>query len=172
MKKVTFICLLPVLLFPARILAAEEWQIVYPKLVAECLQKPSTMGFEVTPDVPPYYLRGDFDGDGKPDYAVAGRGKKTRRRGILICDARGRTFILGADQPLVPAFSTMPNDNFVAGNWVVYSKAETITLTNSLYNAPRPLPNVIGETIGMIFEDATALIYWDGRQFRWAPPRE
>lgn len=29
-----------------------------------------------------YYLRGDFDGDGERDYAVAIRGPKTRRNGV------------------------------------------------------------------------------------------
>jgi len=127
---------------------------------------------EIETTINPYYLRGDFDGDGKVDYAIAVRGRTTRRNGLLICAGNGMTFVLGADQPLKPPFSDMPNDNFVAPNWMVYSMAETRALAvfkgGGVPAVPAKLP---GETIAMIWEDGIALIYWDGRAFRWAAPK-
>lgn len=148
--------------------AEGEAELVYPEQVSKCLARPIASGLDVVADFPPYYLRGDFDGDGKPDYAVMVRGKRTKRHGVLICDSQGRMFVLGADNPLKPPFSDVEHDNFVAPNWVVYSRSETSALGKQACCVPYPLPKTIGETIGMIWENGTGLIYWDGRQYRWA----
>jgi hypothetical protein len=148
--------------------APGQGEVVYPEQVFKCLAKPVASDLDVMTDFPPYYLRGDFDGDGKPDYAVAVRGRKTKRRGVLICDAQGRVFVLGADNPIEPPFSDVERDNFVAPNWVVYSRSETMSLGRLAGGVPYPLPRILGETIGMIWENGTALIYWDGHRYRWA----
>ena len=122
----------------------------------------------VASETNPYYLRGDFDGDGKVDYAVAVRGKRTKRLGVLFCGGNGHIYLLGADNPTAPPFSDMPNDLFFAPNWAAYSRIETQALAKFTSAVPRPLPKITGETIAMVFEDGIALIYWDGRRFRWA----
>jgi hypothetical protein len=128
---------------------------------------------EINATTNPYYLRGDFDGDGKADYAVSVRGRTTKRNGLLICAGNGRTFALGADQPLKPPFSDMPNDNFIAPNWMVYSTAETRALAVFKgINVPAVPARLLGETIAMIWEDGIALIYWDGRAFRWTAQKQ
>jgi len=68
--------------------AAETTSLIHPDQISACLKMPIASGVEVDVETNPYYLRGDFDGDGKPDYAVAVRGKKTRRLGVLVCDLR------------------------------------------------------------------------------------
>src|SRR5689334_15463829 len=40
--------------------------------------------YEVSDSLNPFYLRGDFDGDGKPDYAVLVVNKKSRKHGIVV----------------------------------------------------------------------------------------
>ncbi len=105
-------------------LAAEEPTVVHPDQIDNCLKVSVARTVEVSMDANPYYLRGDFDGDGKVDYAVAVRGRMTKRNGVLVCAGNHRVFVLGADQPLHPPFSDMPDDNFFAPNWAVYSKPE------------------------------------------------
>ena len=151
--------------------AGEDPMLIHPDQIARCLKLPLAANLEVTLARNPYYLRGDFDGDGKIDYAVAVRGRKTKRNGVPVCGGSGRTFVLGADQPLRPPFSDMPNDNFVAPNWAVYSKAEVGALKAFAgVNVPVIPANLMGEPLAMIWEDGIALIYWNGREFKWAPP--
>src|SRR5690606_4874337 len=40
--------------------------------------------YKINRDLNPFYLRGDFDGDGKIDYALAVIESKTNKKGILI----------------------------------------------------------------------------------------
>jgi len=120
----------------------------------------------------PYYLRGDFDGDGIPDYAVVVRGRATKRDGVLVCTGRGKSFIVGAVNPIEKPFSDMPGDRFVAPTWMVYSKQETLSLRNWKVNVPSPIPPIRGETIALIWEDGIALLYWTGTGFKWAPPKD
>jgi hypothetical protein len=82
--------------------------------------------------------------------------------------ATNKAYVIGADQPLRPPFSDMPADNFVAPNWVVFSKAEIADLKRFVSDVPHPVPKTAGEAVAMVWEDGIALIYWNGRQFRWA----
>jgi hypothetical protein len=132
------------------------------------LKKSIAASIVVTPDLPPYYLRGDLDGDGRADYAVAVRGRKTKRRGVLICDAKDRVFILGADSPTAPPFSDVEGDEFFAPNWAMLSRPEAETLSKEFGGVPHPFPKLLGEAIAMTWENGVALIYWDGNRYRWA----
>jgi len=152
---------------PAVYAAGPDREPIYPELINKCLANRQAAGLLVSSGTNPVYLRGDFDRDSQADYAVAVRGKKTMRNGILICDARNRVFVLGADNPLVPPFSDLPDDNFVAQDWLVYSKAETLALKRYSFKN-RSMPTLYGETIAMIFENGITFIYWDGHQYRWA----
>lgn len=76
--------------------------------------------------------------------------------------------VVGADQPLRPPFSDMPNDNFVAPKWEVLSKADLTDLKRFQSNVPAPVPKTAGEAVAMIWEDGIALIYWNGSRFLWA----
>jgi hypothetical protein len=147
---------------------ADDVPLIHPDQVDQCLRSPVGSVVEVAHETNPYYLRGDFDGDGKPDYAVAVRGIRTKRLGVLICSGDARAFLLGADNPTTPPFSDMPRDLFFAPNWAAYSRPETLALGRYTSAVPHPLPTIRGETIAMIFEDGIALIYWDGQGFKWA----
>jgi hypothetical protein len=160
------------LLSPAHAADESDFSLIHPDQIDRCLKLPAASSVEVRTDANPYYLRGDFDGDGKVDYAVEVRGSRTKRNGVLICAGNGRAFVLGADQPLSPPFSDMPSDNFVAPNWAAFSKAEARELGKFYSNVPVPLPRLHGESIAMIWEDGISLIYWDGRRFRWAGAKE
>jgi hypothetical protein len=62
----------------------------YPDVVDRCLNGPTVKEHvTVLADQNPVYLRGDFDGDGLPDYALQVKSKKTKRNGVLICSGSG-----------------------------------------------------------------------------------
>jgi hypothetical protein len=148
---------------------AQSENTFHPEAIENCLQNSAVKGrFVVNLKTNPYYLRGDFDGDGEPDYALSIKGKKTMRNGVLICTARKQVIVLGADKPLSPPFSNMPGDNFVAPHWQVLTREETKALGKFATTVPNPLPALKGETIAMIWEDGISLIYWDGERFCWA----
>lgn len=149
------------------ILPAED-ELIHPKMVRACLEMPAINGqLKVMNDVNPYYLRGDFDGDGLLDYAVSVQGIKTRRNGVLICTEKKEAVILGAINSLKTPFSDKPDDNFTSPNWQVMTKKETFEIYNYTSGKPVRVALPKGETIAMIWEDGVCLIYWDGSRYRW-----
>lgn len=139
---------------------------VLPIVIATCLEKSRVRDSVVVDrNSNPYYLRGDFDGDGKPDHAVAVKGSKSQRNGVLICAGSGKVTLLGGDNPVRPPFSDLPNDNFVAPNWEVATRADVLSLRTTNKIVPEPK----GESIMMIWEDGIHYIYWDGNRYRWSP---
>jgi len=140
--------------------------ILLPWKVRKCIEDHRVASLIVVDTLTnPYYLRGDFNGDGIQDYAVAVKGQKTRRNGILVCLARRGPFLIGADRVTTPPFSDMPEDNFVAPFWEVATRSEVLGFQKN--NRVVPLPK--GEVIKMIWEDGIHYIYWDGTRFRWSP---
>ncbi len=143
---------------------------IQPERVMQCLKSPKVAGLEIIEQINPFYLRGDFDGDGKPDYALQVRSRRKDGNGVLVCTGRGSIFLLGSGIA-GSRFSDMPHDNFLAPQWVVLTKEEVAALAPFESNAPHPVPVVKGEAIAMIWEDGICLIYWDGAKFRWAGSR-
>jgi hypothetical protein len=144
--------------------AMGQKRLFRPALLDNCLKKASqSQHFRILYEDNPYYLRGDFDGDNKPDYVVEIKGQRTGRNGVLICTAKQESFVLGADNQGDHPFSDMPHDNFVAPDWDVVSREELVR-----WHQHHPdLPTPEGEGIAMIWEDGIAVIYWDGKAFRW-----
>lgn len=143
-----------------------DGQPFQPERLAQCLKSPKSANLSVLTDRNPFYLRGDFDGDGRPDYAVSVR-SQDGGTGVLICAGNGEVFLLGGGIG-GGKFSDMPRDRFLAPNWAVYSKREVTALGAFQSNVPHPVPLVKGESIAMIWEDGISLIYWNGKSFKWA----
>jgi len=141
-----------------------------PDRVTQCLKNPKAAGLTILTGNNPFYLRGDFDGDGKPDYAIEVR-SKSGGTGVLVCAGSGALFVLGAGLG-GPTFSDMEQDRFLAPNWAVYTRQDVSALGAFRSNVPRPVPAVKGEAIAMIWEDGISLIYWDGARFKWAGSKE
>jgi hypothetical protein len=147
--------------------AEDTYQIIHPEKVMTCLKNPKAVGLTVLTDINPYYLRGDFDGDGKVDYALQVRSKKSSINGLLICAGNGSLFLLGSGIG-GSLFTDVEDDNFTSSNWSVYTKEDVAALASTPVNVPHPIPAVKGESIEMLFEAEIDLIYWDGKKFRWA----
>jgi hypothetical protein len=86
------------------------------------MESPKLKPYKIDARINPYYMRGDFDGDGKPDFAVMVTRGNSKTSGLIICQGDGRSFVLGAGSQ--PKFSTMPEDNFLSSDWEVVTLAE------------------------------------------------
>jgi hypothetical protein len=144
---------------------------VLPAMIERCLELPNVrQRTEIAKVMNPFYLRGDFDGDGKPDYAVAVKGKQSGKLRVLMCMGNNRAFLLGSENGEHP-FSDMREDNYFAPTWMVYTVSEAKEIGRYEGNEPRKLPAVRGEILAMWWEDGMSAIYWDGSAFKWAGAR-
>jgi hypothetical protein len=111
----------------------------------------------------PFYLRGDFDGDGKADYAIRIKSKGDGASGIAIwLSSQHKFVILGAGVPFKVSSSTTSNLDFL-NTWQVYGKRSVERGAES--GTP---PHLTGDAIlAGKRESASGLIYWDGKSFKW-----
>jgi hypothetical protein len=118
--------------------------------------------YSLRTDLNPFYLRGDFDGDKKQDYAISIIERKTNKKGVLIFHTGTKThYIIGAGQSLKNGNGG--DDYNWMDAWTVYvdkdvevgvGETEKITLK--------------GEAIlAMKVESASGLIYWTGKEYKW-----
>lgn len=108
----------------------------------------------------PFYLRGDFNGDDKPDIAILVRENATQKLGIVVIHFNGqKVFILGAGKPIGNG-----GDNFNwMTHWRVQRKGETVQGAD--FKAPLFLKveALHVEKAG----SASALIFWNGQEYVW-----
>jgi hypothetical protein len=119
--------------------------------------------YDLDGSINPFYLRGDFDGDGKADYAFRIKSKADHSSGIAIWLSSLRRFvILGAGKPFEFSGSIAANLNFL-NTWTVYGKRAIERGVES--GSP---PHLIGEAIlAGEREGASGLIYWNRKSFVW-----
>jgi hypothetical protein len=147
--------------------AEDTDQIIFPRKIMKCLKHPKAVGLTVLTDTNPYYLRGDFDGDGKPDYALQVRTQKSNIGGLLICAGDGSLFLLGSEIGGSQLTDSLV-DAFRSSDWDVLTKEEVIAVAPGRFIILPPKSNIKGESIEMAFEVESILIYWDGKAFRLA----
>lgn len=123
--------------------------------------------YDISDAINPFYLRGDFDGDGIPDYAVLVVNKKTKKRGIAVVHGGTKKVdVLGAGGTIIWA-GTKKNgyalDDFDwIDSWWIQRK---VKLDANEFNRT---PGIMrGEAIDVKkSESGAGLVYWDGRQYR------
>ena len=108
----------------------------------------------------PFYLRGDFNGDGLQDVASLIEEVKTKRYGIAIFHSKEKNVIyIGAGNE----FGNGGLD-FV---WMDIWRVSEIKSIPSKIKKQKPLI-IKGEAIHVEKKDiAKALIYWDGETYKW-----
>ena len=111
----------------------------------------------------PFYLRGDFDGDGKPDYAIRVKSRTGAKSGIAIwLSSQARFAILGAGVPFKVSGSLVSSID-ILNCWQVYGKRNV----ERGVEAGTP-PHLLGEAIvAGKCGSASGLIYWNGESFVW-----
>jgi hypothetical protein len=130
--------------------------------IPEVVQKAITNGplgnkYEVAFHMNPFFLSGDFNGDGKTDVAVLVKQRSTGKLGIaIIHGATDKVQILGAGVSIGNG-----GDDFEwMDTWEVRSKNDLVASTSaSKFHGDALL---VGKS-----EAASALIYWNGKRYVW-----
>lgn len=116
--------------------------------------------YEFSSHLKPSYLRGDFDGDGKPDIAILVRQKKSRKIGIAVCHSSTNQILL------IGAGTEVGNggDNF---DWMdIWNVTPKATAAKKVGKATAAL--LKGDALHVEkSESASALIYWNGKEYVW-----
>jgi hypothetical protein len=100
--------------------------------------------------VNPFYLRADFDGDSKPDFAV-----------LCVRTSDKTPFIaMVLSKPQKTIFVALDPEKQMDG-WEVFSKS---VITRPQFDAAKPPPRLMGDAVVLKFS-ITLLLYWDGREF-------
>jgi hypothetical protein len=107
--------------------------------------------YEIDYEVNPFYLRADFDGDSKPDFAVLCIRKSDKSRFVAVALSKKRK----------PVFVPLDPEKQIDG-WEVFSKAIVKLPENDGAKVP---PKLFGDAILLKF-GVTLLLYWDGNKFR------
>ncbi|GCC53721.1 hypothetical protein SanaruYs_39690 [Chryseotalea sanaruensis] len=117
--------------------------------------------YKVDQDLNPFYLRGDFDGDKKIDYALAVIESTTDKKGILIYHPVTKKYFLAG------AGKAIPNGHGDDYSWMDgWEVSDERTVEQGVTNL-KP-PKLIGEAILIQkLESSSGLIYWDGKEYRW-----
>lgn len=114
----------------------------------------------VSRDLYPGHLEADLNGDRKLDLAVFVRHARTRKAGIaILLRDRGGAVVLGAGFD----FGNGGDDFSWMDAWSVHPKGTVARGGDS-----GPAPRLRGDALLVEkSEAASAVIYWDGRSFRW-----
>jgi hypothetical protein len=108
----------------------------------------------------PFYLRGDFNGDGATDVAILVEEVRTGKRGIAVCHGgKKQVFFLGAGSKCGNG-----GDDFTwLDVWSVYPRGPVSQ------GAGEPdVPRLLGEALHVEKSgSASGLIYWNGQQYLW-----
>ncbi len=107
------------------------------------------------------FLKGDFGGMGKADYAVLVAQKSTKARGILLVFASGGTALLGAGKPVEYGAESSTDLNF--DEWSVYSKHKVIESGED-----QPILKLYCDSLLVSYhESASGLFYWLHGKAHW-----
>jgi hypothetical protein len=137
-------------------------ETVHPHDIPELLDRAITNGslaknYDVSFQMNPFYLRGDFNGDGKIDIAVLVKQRSTGKFGIAIINGvTDKVTFLGAGTAIGNG-----GDNFDwMDSWEIYSRDRVASKTS--------VPKLHGDALLVSkSEAASALIYWNGKRYVW-----
>lgn len=125
--------------------------------------------YDIPDSLNPFYLRGDLDGDGKPDYVIRVQNGLTKHFGLaIVLSSQPTVQVLGAGGVRIRvgfgADSYLLDDFDWMDAWQIMPKQPLIR--NKLNE--KVLAQMRGEGILVEkTESAEAILFWDGKQFRW-----
>lgn len=143
-----------------------------PEPVIRAFEKSKTFAnYDLSDKINPFYLRGDFDGDGIPDYAVLVRNKKTGHIGIAVVRSKAaKVEVLGAGG--IGIRNGSGSDSYVMDDYD-WMDAWQVARKQRLEPDDREggdlhLRQMIGEALMVEkTESASGFIYFDGQHYRW-----
>jgi hypothetical protein len=111
--------------------------------------------YELSTRINPYFLQGDFNGDGRLDVAVLIERKATAQQGIAILHAGSMNpFVVGAGREI--------GNGGADFSWLDAWSIEARDTRGK--NAPALRGDAL---LVQKLESASGLIYWDGAAYRW-----
>ncbi len=131
-----------------------------PRIVLDALtEKQAQLSrYVLSAHINPYYLHGDFDGDGFVDTAILVKERDTGKAGILIIGGVSRDVtVLGAGQ----SFANRGDDFRSLDAWHVYPRGEVAQGAED-----RDPPMLVGD--GLMLEKTEAasfIVYWTGNGY-------
>ena len=127
-----------------------------PPWASSMLEKESFAStYALTTRINPYFLLGDFNGDGRLDVAVLIEHKRTMQQGIAILHAGSMTpIVVGAGREIGNG-----GDDF---SWLDAWGVEARDTRGKIAPALRGDALLVQK-----LESASGLIYWDGRTYQW-----
>jgi hypothetical protein len=117
--------------------------------------------YKINRDFNPFYLRGDFDGDKKIDYALAVIESTTDKKGFLIYHpSTKKHFLVGAGKSIQGGYG----DNY----WMIDAwEVSDEKIVGQGVTDLKP-PKLTGDAILVQkLESSSGLIYWDGKEYKW-----
>jgi len=127
--------------------------------------------YDLCDKVNPFYLRGDFDGDGAPDYAVLVTNRATNHVGVAIARSGAKRIeVLGAGGTKLRVGASQGKESSYLLDDFDWMDAWEVQRKHRLEpsDLDKPITQMTGEGIEVAKkESASALIYWDGQQYRW-----
>ncbi len=131
-----------------------------PKIKKALERNPGLKNYPPSADINPFYLHGDFNGDGQLDIALLVRQRSSGKRGVAILHGKtNQTYVLGAGRD----FGKGGNDFRWMDAWYVYGRGTVKPGADS-----KPPPKLKGDALMLLkTESASALIYWNGKGYAW-----
>jgi hypothetical protein len=113
--------------------------------------------YAIVGDLNPFYIHGDFNGDGRTDTAVLIKDRDSGKTGIAVVHAGAKSaIILGAGRK----FGNGGDDFKWMDAWHLYPRGIVAG-----QGAP---PTLRGDALMVIkSESASALVYWNGKRYDW-----
>jgi hypothetical protein len=131
-----------------------------PKVRIAFANSPLAKRYQLSAHINPFYLHGDFDGDGQQDTVILLKERATGKNGIAIYHGKANQLvIIGAGRDWGDGGDDFPglNASYVFRRGPVGQGADGKT--------PQKLR---GDALMVIkTESASALIYWDGKPYGW-----
>jgi hypothetical protein len=125
-----------------------------PAPVAECLKAESER-LEISRRINPFYLRGDFDGDGQLDYVVLVQHRKSEKQGFAFCFAsnKRKPHIVGAGTSIALEGGVRRDDLAAFDLWGVAEAWSKQPKKDALFLAKA--------------ESGSGILLWNGTRMVW-----
>jgi hypothetical protein len=136
-------------------LRAEVDEYNVPLKVTACLNAVRDRDFEISDRMNPFYLRGDFDGNGVADYAVLIAQRNTGKAGIFVCFGRTHKAVrIAAGQPISLEGGKKFDDLGDFDAWNIDESGQPV-------NRKRDAIHLIAKEAG------SGRFSWTGKAFQW-----